>query len=166
MHLIRTGLGLLGIALLAAFGIAGCGGSGDDTTAELPLLTKKRFVEKTNDVCFKNSQDQAKKVEAFKRKHGITAEVPSLKAQETYIVQVILPIVRRTIGELEEMGEEIRAPQREEAWLEEFVAALDKSTTISEKTPRWLAEPSKNYEPFMPARELAAKMGTYLCGQA
>jgi len=157
-------------AVLGAFamlGIAGCG-SGDESSSTVAArpITKEKFVEKTNDVCFKNSQDQAKKVEAFKRKHGITAEVPSLKAQETYIVQIILPIVRRTIGELEEMGEEVRAPRSEEAWLDEFVAALDRSTTISEKTPRWLAEPSKNYEPFMPARELAAEMGTFLCGQA
>ncbi|HXQ89207.1 MAG TPA: hypothetical protein VN733_06160, partial [Solirubrobacterales bacterium] len=128
-----------------------------------PRLTKERFVERTNDICFKHSQHQAKTVESYKRRHGYsTGSVPPVPFQEKVIVQIILPIVHETVAELEEL----RPPRTEEATLKAFLAALEKATRISEQTPRWLAEPSKEYEPYMPARLLAGKMGTYLCGQA
>jgi hypothetical protein len=155
------------LLLVAAPAVAGCGGSDDSTTVQqLPRLSKGQFVKKTNDICFANSQAQAEKVEAFKKKHHITATIPALPVQEKMIVEVILPFVHKTVGELEELQGEARPPKGEGATLVEFIAALKKATAISEKTPRWLAEPSKDYEPFMEARELAGEMGTYLCGQA
>gem|GEM_PF-5055462 len=115
-----------------------------------------------NDICFANSQDQAEKVEAYKRAHDISAAIPPLPVQEKIIVQVILPIVHETISELEEL----RPPKSEEKNLKAFLRALERATEISEKTPRLLAEPSKDYEPYMSARALAAEIGSYLCGQA
>ncbi len=163
----HPGLCLLALVALAisTSGLVGCG-SGDaqtETASEPPRLTKAKFIERMNAVCFKNSQQQQREVDAFKRKHGIPAAVvPSLSAQEESILKIVLPTVRRTIPELEEL----RPPNSEEATMKAFIRALDRATDISEKTPRWLAEPSKDYEPYMPARLLAAKIGTYLCGQA
>jgi hypothetical protein len=161
----RPAASLLALSLIALLGSAGCGGDGSEDTAAAspPRLTKPQFVKRMNDVCFKNSQEQQRRVDAYKRSHGIpVTAVPSLPVQEKVIVQIVLPTVRRTIPELEEF----RPPKSQEATMDDFLHALERATEISEKTPRWLAEPSKNYEPYMRARLLAAKIGTYLCGQA
>jgi hypothetical protein len=156
----------LAVGVLLLLGFAGCGGSDETTSTAAPAqprLTKAQFVEQMNAVCHKNSEDQQRMFYAFKRKRGYSAgAVPPIPVQEIYIRRIVLPTVRRTIPELEAL----RPPKSQEARMEAFVRALDRATDISEKTPRWLAEPSKDYEPYMPARLLAAKIGTYLCGQA
>jgi hypothetical protein len=149
--------------LIALLGLAGCGGGDSADSAPPPRLTQAQFVKKMNDVCFKNSQEQQRRVDAYKRSHGISAAVvPPVPVQEKIIVEIVLPTVHRTIPELEEL----RPPKSQEATMESFLQALERATEISEKTPRWLVEPSKDYEPYMRARLLAAKIGTYLCGQA
>ncbi|HWJ42478.1 MAG TPA: hypothetical protein VNR67_03500 [Solirubrobacterales bacterium] len=153
------------LGCLVAVALAGCGG-GDSTSAtraEPPPMTKAQFVEKVNDICFENGQHQAKTVEAFKRKHGYApASVPPIPLQERMILGIVLPMVHRSVSELEELNP---AP-KQEAELKAFIAAFTKAAGIAERTPRWLAEPSKEYEPFMQARLLGAKMGTIFCGQA
>jgi hypothetical protein len=156
----------LAVGVVALLGFAGCGGSDESQSTAAsapPRLTKAQFVEQMNAVCYKNSEDQQRMFYAFKRKRGYSAgAVPPIPVQEIYIRRIVLPTVRRTIPELESL----RPPKSQEARLEAFIRALDRATDISEKTPRWLVEPSKDYEPYMPARLLAAKIGTYLCGQA
>lgn len=161
----RLAAHLFALFLIALLGLVGCGGGDSEGTAAAlpPRLTKAQFVKRMNDVCFKNSQEQQRRVDAFKRRHGIPAAiVPSLPVQEKMIVKIVLPTVHRTIPELEEL----RPPKSQEATMAAFLQALERATQITEKTPRWLAEPSKEYEPYMRARLLAAKIGTYLCGQA
>lgn len=126
-------------------------------------MTKADFVERMNAVCHRNSESQLRRYHAFKRSRGYSeAAVPPVPVQEIYIRRIVLPTVRKTIPELEKL----RPPKSEEGRMEAFLRALDRATEITEKTPRWLAEPSKEYEPYMPARLAAARIGTYLCGQA
>jgi hypothetical protein len=157
---------LLAVGLVALLGLASCGGGNESQSTAAPApprLTKAQFVEQMNAVCHKNSEDQQRMFYAFKRKRGYSAgAVPPIPVQEIYIRQIVLPTVRRTIPELESL----RPPKSQEARMEAFIRALDRATDISERTPRWLVEPSKDYEPYMRARLLAAEIGTYLCGQA
>lgn len=122
---------------------------------------KEKFVEDVNDICFRHSQEQAKQVEAYEKKHGIKLFEPTQKQQEKIIVAIIIPIVRETLAELEEY-EPIAT---EEAKLNAFIKALDEATTVTEKHPDYLAEEGAK-EPYNEARALAGGMGTYLCGQA
>lgn len=122
---------------------------------------KEKFVEDVNNICFRHSQEQAKQVEAYEKKHGIKRFEPNQKQQEGIIVAIIIPIVNETIAELEEY-EPIAA---EEAKLNAFIKALTEATEVTEKHPNYLAEEGAK-EPYNEARARAGDMGTYLCGQA
>jgi hypothetical protein len=122
---------------------------------------KEKFVEQVDDICFRHSQEQAKQVEAYERKHGIKLYEPDQKQQEKIIVAIIIPIVRETITELEEY----EPVPSQEAKLNAFIKALDESTEVTEKHPNFLAEEGAK-EPYNEARARAGDMGTYLCGQA
>lgn len=122
---------------------------------------KEKFVEDVNNICFRHSQEQAKEVEAYEKKHGIKLFEPNQKQQEEIIIKIIMPIVRETIAELEEY-EPISS---EEAKLNAFVKALAEATDVTEKHPNLLAEEGAK-EPYGEARARAGDMGTYLCGQA
>jgi hypothetical protein len=122
---------------------------------------KEKFVEDVNNICFRHSQEQAKQVEAYDKKHGITAGEPNQKQQEKIIVAIILPIVHETIAELEEY-EPIPS---QEAKLNVFIKVLTEATEVTEKHPNFLAEEGEK-EPYNEARARAGDMGTYLCGQA
>lgn len=173
MGMLRAQKGLLlGILLLtlAATGCAG-GGSTSSTSGETfdeaaesksnAASKKESFVEAIDDICFRHSQEQAKQVEAYDKKHGIPVGEPTVAQQEQIILKVILPIVRETLAELEEYAPD----PTQEAKLNAFIKALDNATTFTEKHPHFLAA-ERGREPFHPARVRASAMGTYLCGQA
>ena len=73
---------------------------------------------------------------------------------------MILPIVRDNIHDLEKL----RPPRSQEADFKAFLGALRHGIEYSERDPSWLTRGST--EPFIRARELSAKLGTALCGQA
>ncbi len=162
---------MTGALLALLLVLAGCGGGSGSTSASASGETsttriskaeeKEKFVEAVDDICFRHSQEQAKQVEAYERKHGIPLHEPNQAQQEKIIVAIILPIVRETIAELEEY-EPIAA---QEAKLNVFIKALTNATDVTENHPNLLAEEGEN-EPYHQARGRAADMGTYLCGQA
>jgi len=137
------------------------GGEGVFGEAAEGEAEKEKFVEDVDNICFRHSQEQAKQVEVYEKKHGIKLFEPTQKQQEKIIVAIIIPIVRETLAELEEY-EPIAA---EEAKLNAFIKALDEATTVTEKHPNYLAEEGAK-EPYNEARARAGDMGTYLCGQA
>jgi hypothetical protein len=142
---------------------AGSEGGGENVFGEAANAEaeKEKFVEDVDDICFRHSQEQAKQVEAYDKKHGIPVGEPNQAQQEEIIVAIILPIVRETIAELEEY-EPIAS---QEAKLNTFIKELTNATDVTEKHPNLLAEEGEK-EPYSEARGRAADMGTYLCGQA
>jgi hypothetical protein len=169
-------LALVGVLLALLLVLSGCGGGEASTAASseenlneslekenAPSAASKKesFVEAVDDICFRHSQEQAKQVEAYEKKHGIPVGEPTVAQQEQIIVKVILPIVRETLAELEEYEPD----PSQEAKLNAFIKALDDATTFTEKNPHFLAA-ERGKEPFHAARGRAAAMGTYLCGQA
>jgi hypothetical protein len=153
----------LGLGLLLA--VSGCGGgSGETTTPQAPRLTKVKLVEKLGKICQAHSDEQVVAIEEFDKKHGIPHGIHHEKATgaqlEEELVQVMLPIVRDTIRDLEEL----RPPREQEADFKAFLEALEHGVAYSRRDPSWIVDAKP--EPFSRARELSWKLGTPLCGQA
>jgi hypothetical protein len=145
-------------------GLTGCGG-GDETTArDAPRLTKPQLVKELGDTCQEHTDRQVVAIERFDKKHGIPYGPHHEDATDTQLeaelVKVILPIVRDNIRDLEKL----RPPRSQEADFTAFLRALEHGIRYSEQDPGWLTNGAT--EPFMKARELSAKLGTALCGQA
>jgi hypothetical protein len=152
------------LAVVFALVAAGCGG-GDETAekpAEPPRLTKQQLVDRLGEICQEHTELQVDERERFGKKNGIPSpEDATLSEYEREIVEVILPIVRDTIHDVEQL----RPPRNEEAKLAAFVGALKGAVATTRKHPNELAEEAGE-EPFQPARLAAADLEAYFCGQA
>jgi hypothetical protein len=154
------------VAVVAlAWALAGCGSSAQPAAEEtVPRLTKPQLVKKLGDICQEHTDYQVEAIERFDKKHGyphgLHHEDASRAQLEEELVKVILPIVRDNIHDLEGL----RPPRSQQADLKAFLGALEHGIQYSERDPSWL--PSGAAEPFMRARQLSAKLGTALCGQA
>lgn len=155
---------MVGVVLAFVCLLAGCGGDGETTVAQTPRLTKAQLVKKLGDTCQEHTDRQVVAIEKFDKQHGIPYGIDHEDATgrdlEQELVKVILPIVRDNIHDLETL----RPPRSQEADFEAFLQALQHGIAYSERDPSWLT--SGSTEPFMKARELSAKLGTALCGQA
>lgn len=152
--------GLAAVAL--ALSLAGCGEAG--TADEVPRLTASQLEHRMSRICQEHSEYQVVAIERFARKRGIpygpNAEDATDSQLELELVEVMLPIVRDTIHDLEEL----RPSPAQEATFEEFLRALEHGVKASEADPSWLV--TGDSEPFYRARTLSWKLGTALCGQA
>lgn len=156
------------LATMAALflAISGCGGGDEGARAEKPAepprLTKQQLVDRLGEICQEHTDLQVVERESFDKKNGIPSpEKATLSEYEREIVEVILPIVRDTIHDVEQLR-----PQRsEEVKLEAFVSALKGAVATTQKHPNELAEEGGE-EPFHSARLAAADLGAYFCGQA
>jgi hypothetical protein len=150
-------------ALLLAIG--GCGG-GDEAPAEevAPRLTKAQLAERMGDICQEHTDTQVVDIENFEHRHGFPPSsqgaVPAAQL-ERELVEVILPIVKDTIHDLDE---KLRPPEQQVATFEAFLRALEHGIAYSRKDPSWVV--TGKAEPFSQARALAWKLGTAYCGQA
>jgi hypothetical protein len=155
---------LISVVLALACFLAACGDDGDATVQRAPRLTKARLVKKLGDTCQEHTDRQVLAIEKFDKQHGIPYGIHHEDATdselERELVKVILPIVRDNIHDLEKL----RPPRSQEADFKAFLQALEHGIAYSERDPGWLT--SGSTEPFMKARELSAKLGTALCGQA
>jgi hypothetical protein len=155
---------LLGVVLGLTCFLAAFGGDGETTVAQAPRLTKAQLVKELGDTCQEHTDRQVVAIEKFDKQHGIPYGIHHEDATdqelEQELVKVILPIVRDNIHDLEKL----RPPHSQEADFKAFLGALQHGIEYSERDPSWLTTGST--EPFMKARELSAKVGTALCGQA
>lgn len=153
-----------GLVLALACMLSGCGGSDSTTVQQAPRLTEAQLVKQLGDTCQEHTDRQVVAIEKFDKQHGIPYGIHHEDATnhdlEQELVKVILPIVRDNIHDLEQL----RPPRSQEADFEAFLQALEHGIAYSERHPSWLTTGST--EPFMKARELSAKLGTALCGQA
>jgi hypothetical protein len=160
----RRGLISKGVVLALVCLLGGCGGDGGTTVEGAPRLTKARLVKKLGDTCQEHTDRQVVAIERFDKRHGIPYGIHHEAATdgdlEQELVKVILPIVRDNIHDLEQL----RPPRSQEADFRAFLRALEHGIAYSERDPSWVIDARP--EPFMRARELSAKLGTALCGQA
>jgi hypothetical protein len=152
----------LWVLLLAVSGCGGDDGATAENSAGPPRLTKEQLVDRLGEICQEHTELQVDERERFGKKNGIPSpEDATLAEYEREIVEVILPIVRDTIHDVEQL----RPPRSEEAKLEAFVSALKGAVATTQKHPNELAEEAGE-EPFHMARETAADLEAYFCGQA
>lgn len=153
----------LGASLAIALALVGCGGGSEATSQSVPRLTKARLAKELGNICQEHTDRQVIAIKRFEKKHHLPASSqgkasPSQLQKE--LVVVILPIVRDNIHDLEKL----HPPQAQEADFKAFLGALEHGIAYSERDPSWILDAKP--EPFSKARELSAKLGTPLCGQA
>lgn len=114
-------------ALVVGFCVAGCGSSGNSTSAETTAaISKAEFVAKGNAVCVKGEKAQEAEINAYVKKHGLENKKPS-KAQEAELVETVLvPNIQSQIDGVEALG----APSGEEP---QVSSALELSQQTLEK---------------------------------
>lgn len=144
--------------------LTGCGSGGGEETAEArPRLTEGRLARRMGNVCQEHTDRQVIAIERFDKEHGYPTE-PAAKSPvqlEQELVQVILPIIRDNIHDLEV---KVRPPVSQEANFKAFLKALEHGIEASEADPSWVV--AGRPEPFQQARNLSGKLGTAFCGQA
>lgn len=157
----KRALAALGIAL--ALAIAGCGGSGGDSSSEEPTLTKKQYVQKADAICTRLSHKLVRGYEAFSKEHHLNTAAPDQHERERLILAVTLPNVEEKLEELKRLP----VPKGDEAKLEAIFASMEHGIESAEKHPSWSAAPSPAHpEPFFDTIEMTADYGIWLCGQA
>lgn len=121
---LRVALGMLGI--LAVLVVAGCGDSGDETTA----LTKKQFLAQGNALCKEKEQERLNEV------NDLIADLKPGEsfsdAKQTKMVEtIIIPNYEESISGIEELD----APEGDEEKIEELLAAMENTQKVLEEDP-------------------------------
>lgn len=135
---------------------AGCGGSGDSTTAS---LTKAQYIKRGDAICTKAEQEQLAGVERFQRETHVEA-LGVGSSEEQLVKEVGIPPLRLETEKLADLP----APQGGETQVKAYVAALEEGMQAAEKEPGLLLEAGKS--PFAEAEELASAYGFRVCGGA
>jgi hypothetical protein len=160
MKMPRQGKYLLALGMLLLLALAGCGGSSQPEETVV-RLTKGQMVHRLGVICQEHTDRQVIAREKWQKQKEYPPPEDANRAQlEKELTEVILPIVHDTIHDLGKLHPSVQ----QEATFEDFVKALEHGVAVSEKNPSWVATGS--FEPFSEARELSAKLGTALCGQA
>lgn len=147
---------IIAFALLAI--LVGCG-EGQNAKGPTPL-TESQLAKKMGLICQNHTDRQVVAIQRFEKQHGILREGATATQLEGELVRVILPIVRDTLREIEQL----RPPESKRAEFKAFIRALRHGIVVSEGNASWIA--TGDFEPFKQARSISAALGTYLCGQA
>lgn len=123
-------------------------------------MTKQELAYEMGRICQNQTDQQVAAIERFEHRRGLDHEHLSANQLEQELVQVILPIVRRTIHDVGRL----HPPSAERGRFQSFLGALQHGVSASETDPSWVV--TGDIEPFRRARQLSAALGTYYCGQA
>lgn len=87
---------LLGLALV--LGATGCGGGDSEPAAATPPPpTKKQYLEKAEDVCYRFSKKQVRQTELFRQRHGLDGAEPQQGELERIIAAVVIPVAEQKL---------------------------------------------------------------------
>jgi hypothetical protein len=138
---------VVGLVLLVALLVSGCGSGGGDETA-----TKEDFVRKANAVCGKWQQERG---EAF-REANAKFKPPVTQAKQEKAVLLVLEPYGKAVQSLDELT----PPEGEEEKVEEIVAAMGDAYEQAKANPGTLISSNA---PFKKANELAKDYGLKEC---
>jgi hypothetical protein len=113
MHRRLLGVAPIGVLLIAAFLVAGCGSSSSSstTTSTVATISKAEFVAKGNAICAAGSKTQEAAFTAFAKKNGLKENEQPTKAQQAEAVNtILLPDIQTQINAVKNIG----APSGEE----------------------------------------------------
>lgn len=153
---------MAGALLVVLLFVAGCGSSGDSTSAKTgpETLTHKQYARRAQAYCHRDYLRQAKAMEKYRRAHGIS-RAPTQAQREQVNTAVVLGFVERRIAFLKSLP----VPEGDAKKIHAIIQAMEKGLEESRRNPASLAKPF-DPEPFAKNRILTGKYGFWLCGQA
>ena len=137
------------IGVAAAFAVAGCGGSGDETSGGSG--SKQEFIAAANEICSRMGDE-------------ISAEAEKLSATKTDQILNFFEMV--TLPKLSEEYDEIAAlqpPEGDGAEIDAIVAAGRQAISESKQDPKLLLVSEGEPTPFDEANRLAGDYGIDQC---
>jgi hypothetical protein len=143
------------VMVLAVLMLAGCGGSGGDST-ERPL-TKAQYIKQADAICKKVDEKQQSALAVYVKKHPNSR--PTQSAQAAAIVAVGLPPDKVGIDEIKSLN----PPAADKHAIESMLDEIDAAMKESEEHPTRVVTGVKN--PFEKVNQRAAKYGFEACNQ-
>lgn len=157
----RLAFALFG-AMMAAWCVSGCGGSG---STEEWTLTKKQFVHLTEAFCNREYKPEERDMEAYADEHGLLFGGGEPWEQEILNEAVVFDYVRDKIAYFKSLP----APKGDEKEVWAMIESFEEGLETSEETPASLAESRPRMKelpnPFERSYETTRKYGPWLCGQ-
>jgi hypothetical protein len=141
-------------ALAVVIFAAGCGGGGDQSSAEAVGPTKATYIKSADMICTKTNVNEANSISKWEVEHGAVEPgfKPPTAVQE---LRVIVPIIRQEVREIAAL----KSPPGDEAEVRAFVSAYEGAA--KETIPDLLDGESKKYET---AFKLMQDYGFKVCG--
>ena len=143
---------LAGVAAVA-FLIAGCGSSDDSTTDSGSTVTKADFVKQGQAICAAGNKEIEEGFKEILPSGKKPSEDQIAEAMET----VLIPSVKKQLGEIEEIG----APEGEDEAVDAFIAGAEGELEKGEEDPQSLASESS----FSKTSKEAAALGLTNCAE-
>jgi hypothetical protein len=155
----RGPLALIAAVILAALFVAGCGGSGDSSSGD--SISKEEFIAKADAICKAGNEQMEKELFTFLRKNrtGGSLRKPSVEQNEKFIVDVLIPNLRREIKEIKALG----VPAGDEERVDAIIAALEEGLETAEDETATVAAGTSDIV-FGIASRLAGEYGATVCG--
>lgn len=148
------------VGLIAAFLIAGCGGSGGTTTSQTPPLSKAAFIKAADAICEKADTVKYNQASAYRAKHEAELGRLSPVAAEEKLIRLFgLPAIKRQIEEVRALG----APEGEEKKVEGILNGLEKALDEAKKDPYAIEGEYESTNPFHRIDKAARNYGFSVC---
>lgn len=152
-----TGRGaFVAAAMVIALVVAGCGGSGDSSTAT-DSISKAAFIKKVDAVC-KHGTRRMQRAVLKTLKQGKGIKRPSTDQSVKLVGVVILPSVRQEIKEIKALG----VPSGDEEKVDAMVGALEEGVETAEDDPEAVVKGSSDVI-FGIASRIAGEYGITGC---
>ena len=161
MHRRLLGVAPIGVLLIAAVTVAGCGSSSNSstTTSTVATISKAEFVAKGNAICAAGNKTQEAAFNAFAKKTGLKENEQPSKAQQTEAVNtIVVPSVQTQINAVKNIG----APSGEE---QQVASALE---TAEQELSKVKANPELAFgkeSAFIVAGEKLHALGLTKCAE-
>jgi hypothetical protein len=157
----RNALWLLGLALVAALSVAGCGGGGDsgDSSTTTGSLSKDEFIKQADQICSDgDAATQAEFQRAFPNQQS-----PPTGDQLAQVAKIAGQGVKDEITKIRTLG----APAGDEAAVNSFLDAADSGADQIIAHPEQLQSSGQEPNPdIAKANQEAKAYGLQVCGQS
>lgn len=147
--------GIAVIGMLVVLLVAGCGGSGSDSSTG-PAISKAAFIKKADAVCTGGNKRMEVAFAHF-LKENKNVRHPTDADYEELVGKVLVPNVNQEIKEIRALG----APDGDEDRVSGFLEALEEGIEVAERDPKVVISSSEAV--FGISSRLAREYGLEVC---